>query len=91
MLPEGGERRLTGQVLKRSGGIDQTAVKKNPAGCTVGRDPVGKCKNDRASGEGGFIDPRQRRAVPDTHRLAHHTPRYRRRFRKRIVGLVTVM
>src|SRR5215472_13737919 len=58
------ERRLTGQVLKGSRGIDQTPVKEHPS-CRMigGGSAIGNGELDGASRKGGSVHPWEGRAV----------------------------
>ena len=57
------KRRLTGQVMKGSRGIDQTPVKEYPSCGTIGRgSAIGNGEPDGASREGGSVYPWECRA-----------------------------
>lgn len=59
---QGLDGRLSRQVLKGDGGVDQAAIEEHPPLRRRGR-MVGQGQRDSPSGEGGRIDPRQGRAV----------------------------
>ena len=64
--PERVERRLPGQMLKCSRGVDQTPVKEYPSCGAIGcGSTIGNRKLDGTPREDGFVQPWERRAVAD--------------------------